>query len=54
MGNKSILEKRFPEKNATLNFLPIITSRLKFYLKFISAGQKGAFCVTEPYNLSVL
>ena len=54
MGTKSILVKTFPEKNATLKLLPIITSPAKFYLKFISAGQKGAFCVTETYNLSVL
>ena len=54
MGNKSILEKRFPEKNATLNFLPIITSRLKFYFKSISAGQKRAFFGMETYNLPVL
>ena len=54
MRTKSILIKSFPEKNATLKLLPIITSQLKLYLKSISAGQKGEFFVTETYNLSVL
>ena len=54
METKSILVKCFPEKNATLKLLPIMTSQLKFCLKSISAGQKREFFVKETYNLSVL
>ena len=49
MATKSILVKSYPEKNATLKLLPIMTSQLKFYSKSISAGQKRAFFVKETF-----
>ena len=49
MGTKSILIKSFLKKKATLKRLPIMTSQLKFCLKYFSAGQKRAFFVIASF-----
>ena len=49
MGTKSILVKSFLEKKATFQLYATMTSQLKLYLKYISAGQKRAFFVTETF-----
>ena len=46
MGTLSILVKSFLEKSALLKLLLNMTTQVKFYIKSLSAGQKGAFYVS--------